>query len=376
MISINKTLITDEDTSYVIKSMNEGWFSSSGPFVEEFEKLWGEYCGREYSVAVSNGTTALISAIAALGLQPGDEVIVPNFTIISCSLAILMADAVPVPVDCDLLTLNMDLEALEGKITSRTRAILVVHMYGHPTYMPRVIELATKHNLRIIEDAAEAHGASYKIKESQNSEYKKCGSEGDMSTFSFYANKNITTGEGGMVLTNRTEYYEKLLNLRNLGFGKDRDYLHKEFGYQFRLSSLQAALGVPQVKRIDKIVGRKKEIYEVYRNELANLDEINFLKIEEWAKPSYWVVPVILSEDLMTSNKFREILLGRGIETRPLFLGLNRQPIYNHLDFFESSSFPNSDLAYKQGLFLPSGVGTTNDDVHYICESISSLIQG
>ena len=373
MISVNKTLITDEDTKYVIESMNQGWFSSSGPFVEEFENLWGAYCGRQYSVAVSNGTTALISAVAALELAPGDEVIVPNFTIISCSLAILMADAIPVPIDCDLRTLNIDLDAIEAKITSRTRAIMVVHMYGHPTYMPRIIEIATKYNLRIIEDAAEAHGASYRNKDSTNSGYKRCGSEGDMSTFSFFANKNITTGEGGMVLTNNSRYFEKLLKLRNLGFGKERNYLHEDFGYQFRLSSLQAALGVPQIRRIDKIVDRKKQIFELYKNQLSNLGYLKFLDIEEWAKPSYWVVPIILSQDFMTSTKFREKLLTKGIETRPMFLGLNRQPIYSKLDFFESSSFPNSDSTYKYGLFLPSGVGTTDEDISFICKAISEF---
>ena len=352
MISVNKTLITEEDTGYVIESMKQGWYSSSGPFVEEFESAWRQYCNRQFSVAVSNGTTALISAVAALDLEPGDEILLPNFTIISCSLAILMAGAIPVPVDCELRTLNMDLDVLETKITGRTRAIMVVHIYGHPSYMPRIIEMAEKYSLKIIEDAAEAHGASYKNKSSHDSEYKICGSEGDLSTFSFYANKNITTGEGGMVLTNNSDMYEKLLKLRNLGFGKDRNYLHEDFGYQFRLSSLQAALGVPQIKRIDKIVTRKKAIYEKYLDLLKNLDYLEFLSIEEWAKPSYWVAPIMLKEDFATSIDFRKMLFAKGIETRPMFLGLSNQPIYSDLSFYKSSEFPNSDKASKYGFSM------------------------
>jgi perosamine synthetase len=370
MISVNKTLIINEDTDYVIESMKQGWFSSSGPFVEEFENSWGKYCNRKFSVAVSNGTTALIAAVAALELKPGDEVLLPNFTIVSCSLAILMAGAIPVPVDCELRTLNMNLDELESKINSRTRAIMIVHMYGHPSYMPRILEIAARYNLRIIEDAAEAHGASYKSTKSTNSDYRMCGSEGDLSTFSFYANKNITTGEGGMVLTNNLELREKLLKIRNLGFGKERNYLHEDFGYQFRLSSLQAALGVPQIKRIDKIVSRKKEIFTHYQTLLKDIDYLDFLHIENWAKPSYWVVPIMLKNDFLTAAEFRKSLESKGIETRPMFLGLDRQPIYSSLDFFGKSRFPNSDSAYKYGLFLPSGVGTTEADIEFVCERI------
>ena len=373
MISVNKTLVIDEDTDYVIESMKQGWFSSSGPFVEEFENSWGEYCNRNFSVAVSNGTTALIAAVAALELESGDEILLPNFTIISCSLAILMAGAVPVPVDCELRTLNMDLDELESKINSRTRAIMVVHIYGHPSYMPRILEIAEKYNLRIIEDAAEAHGASYKSSNSMNSEYKICGSEGDLSTFSFYANKNITTGEGGMVLTNSPELKEKLLKIRNLGFGKERNYLHEDFGYQFRLSSLQAALGVPQIKRIDKIVHRKKEIFEHYKNLLKDIDFLDFLQIENWAKPSYWVVPIMLKSEFLTAAEFRKSLESKGVETRPMFLGLDHQPIYSNLDFFGKSRFPKADSAYKRGLFLPSGVGTTEADIEFVCKKISEF---
>ena len=246
-------------------------------------------------------------------------------------------------------------------------------MYGHPSYMPRIIEIAEKYDLRIIEDSAEAHGASYRSIEQPESSFNTCGSQGDMSTFSFYANKNITTGEGGMVLTNDSELHERLLKLRNLGFGKDRNYIHEDFGYQFRLSSMQAALGINQIKRIDKIVERKKKIYESYLSRLQNLDYLDFLKIEEWARPSYWVVPIILKSDFSNSEEFRRILLTKGVETRPLFLGLNRQPIYKNQVFHNGSEFSNSDYVYKFGLFLPSGVGTTEDDIDFVCSVIEDF---
>ena len=372
-VSINLTQLEPEDVASVNESLQRGWFSSAGPVVQEFESLWADYCHRSFGVSVSNGTTALITAAHALDLGPGDEVIIPNFTIISCALAVIMTGATPVLVDCEPETFNLDPAQVEARITSRTRAIMVVHMYGHPVNMEAIQKIATKYGLPVIEDAAEAHGAEYLSNISDTNTWTRCGAKSTISTFSFFANKNITTGEGGMALTNDPNLNKKLCDLRNLGFSANRSYMHEQFGFQFRLSSMQAALGIPQIKRIDKILETKKKIHDTYEMLLRDMDWLTTIKAKPWARPSYWVNPIILKPDWGNAASLRSRLLKIGVETRPLFSGMHQQPIYQGSDFTKGWAFPNSEHASEYGLFLPSGIATKTEHIEYVCEQISKL---
>jgi len=266
MIPVNEPLLSDQAMKYVEECVRTGWISSEGRFIPEFETKWAAYCRMNYGVAVSSGTAALQIAVACLGLEAGDEVIMPTFTIISCALAIIEAGAIPVLVDSDPRTWCMDTSQVEAKITSRTRAIMPVHMYGHPVNMDPLQELARKHDLFIVEDAAEAHGAEYKG--------QKVGGIGDLSCFSFYANKIITTGEGGMVLSKREDHAERIRSMRNLCFRKDRRFYHTELGHNYRLTNLQAAVGLSQVERIEEHIRRKRWMGRAYTERLSGLSHI------------------------------------------------------------------------------------------------------
>ncbi len=250
-IPVNEPLLDGNEKKYLAECIDTGWISSEGPFVERFEEGVAQRLGRKYGVAVCNGSAALDVAVAALKLQSGDEVILPTFTIISCAAAIIRAGATPVVVDACSDTWNMDVEQVAAKITSRTRAIMVVHIYGLPVDVDPILALAAKYQLRIIEDAAEVIGQTYKR--------RPCGSFGDISTLSFYPNKHVTTGEGGMVLTDDAELAERSRSLRNLCFGEKR-FVHEELGWNFRMSNLQAALGVAQLERLAEFVQRKRKM--------------------------------------------------------------------------------------------------------------------
>ena len=261
MIPVNEPLLDGNEKKYLAECIDTGWISSEGPFVGEFEKRFAARVGRQYGIAVCNGSVALDVAVAALGIGPGDEVILPSFTIISCAAAIVRAGATPVVVDSDPLTWNMDVARLAKKITPQTRAIMVVHIYGLPVDMDPVLELAARHDLKIIEDAAELIGQNYRG--------KPCGSFGDISTFSFYPNKHITTGEGGMVMTNDGALAERCRSLRNLCFQPGKRFEHEELGWNFRMSNLQAALGLAQLERLDEFVERKRSIGRRYNKLLG-----------------------------------------------------------------------------------------------------------
>jgi perosamine synthetase len=248
MIPVNEPLLGDRELEYVTECVRTGWVSSAGRFIEEFEQKWAAYCARKYGVAVSNGTAALQLAVATLGFRLGDEVIMPTFTIISCSLAAVYAGGVPVLVDSDPRSWTMDVNQIARKITPRTKAIMPVHIYGHPADMDPILELADCNGLAVIEDAAEAHGAEYLVgRDGREPVWHRCGSFGILSCFSFYANKLITTGEGGMVLTDDVELADKARSLRNLCFQPGRRFYHDELGFNFRITNLQAALGLSQL---------------------------------------------------------------------------------------------------------------------------------
>lgn len=368
MIPVNEPLISDKEFQYVTECLNTGWVSSAGKFIEEFEKRWAEYCGMKYGVAVSSGTTALQVAIGCLNLEPGDEVIMPTFTIISCALAVIYNGGKPVLVDADPKTWTMDVSQIEAKITSRTGAIMPVHIYGHPCDMEPIQELARKYSLVIIEDAAEAHGAEYNC--------KKCGSLGDISCFSFYANKIVTTGEGGMVLTNNEEYTEKARALRNLCFRQDRRFYHTELGHNFRLTNVQAAIGLAQLERIDELVKKKRWMGYTYNKKLKDIPGLNLPAEESWAKNVYWMYGVVLNESTgIDATEFAKRLRRQGVDTRPFFLGMHEQPIFHRMELFENDCYPVAERIARRGLYLPSGLTLTQKEIGRVVEVVREVLE-
>jgi len=368
MIPVNEPHLGERELKYVTECVQTGWVSSAGKFITQFEERWAEYCGRKYGVAVSNGTVALELAMDVLDLEPGDEVILPTFTIISCAQAITYAGATPVLVDADPRTWCMDTTQLERKITDRTRAIMPVHIYGHPVDMDPVMRLAEKYRLAIVEDAAEAHGAEYRS--------RRCGSFGLMSCFSFYANKLVTTGEGGMILTDDSSIAERLRSLRNLCFQPERRFYHEQLGYNFRITNLQAALGVAQIERMDEIVQKKRWIGEEYTRRLRHIRKIQLPVEEEWARSVYWMYGVVLTSDEgMDAVGFAAKLKGRGIETRPFFLGMHEQPVFRRHGLFRGETYPVADRIARQGLYLPSGIGLTAEQLGSVCDAVSEVLQ-
>lgn len=366
MIPVCEPLIREKELKYVNECLKTGWISSSGKFIDEFEKKWAGYCGMKYGIAVSNGTAALEVAMRCIDLKPGDEVIMPAFTIISCALAVIYSKGKPIFVDSEPRTFTIDASKIEEKISKKTRVIMPVHIYGHPCDMDPIIKLANKYDLVIIEDAAEAHGAEYKG--------KKCGGFGDISCFSFYANKIITTGEGGMVLTNDKKYAEKAKSLRNLCFQKRRFY-HEELGNNFRLTNIQAAIGLAQLERIDGLIEKKRWIGKTYNAKLNNISSL-MLPVEElWAKNVYWMYGVVLKENAgINADEFAKRLYTLGVETRPFFLGMHRQPVFKEMGLADNEYYPVSDRISDKGLYLPSGLTLTEKDINFVVNAIKSAL--
>lgn len=376
MIPVNEPSLGQRELEYVTECVRTGWVSSSGSFITEFEEGWAKYCGKRYGIAVNNGTTALQLATACLGLKPGDEVIMPTFTIISCALAVIYNGGIPVLVDSEPSTWCMDAAQIEQKITPRTRAIMPVHIYGHPVDMDGILDLADKHGLAVIEDAAEAHGAEYlSRRNTPQSAWRRCGSFGTLSCFSFYANKLITTGEGGMVLTDDPMLAEKARSLRNLSFQSTRRFYHEETGFNFRLTNLQAALGLGQLERIDAIVARKRWIGTEYARRLRGLSGVQLPTEEPWARNVYWMYGLVLSEASgMDAAQLAAKLKGQGVETRPFFLGMHEQPVFQDRRLFANEHHPVAERLSRQGLYLPSGLALTEEQLSTVCEAVHEVL--
>lgn len=377
MIPVNEPVLGGRELEYVTECIRTGWISSAGEYIEKFEEGWAKYCGRRYGVAVCNGSVALQIALAALKLKPGDEVIMPTFTIISCASAVIYNGGVPVLIDSDPRTWCMDVKQVEKKITPRTRAIMPVHIYGHPVDMDPLVRLAQEHNLAIIEDAAEAHGAEYMTgRETSNPTWKRCGSLGTMSCFSFYANKLITTGEGGMVLTDDLILAERLRSLRNLCFQPQRRFCHEELGFNFRLTNLQAAIGLAQLERMDEIVAHKKWMGQEYTNKLKDIDKLQLPVEETWAKNIYWMYGIVLNKQTdLNAIQFAKKLAENGIETRSFFLGMHEQPILNHKQLFLDEHYPIAERLARKGLYLPSGLSLKENELEQVCDVIHEVLQ-
>jgi perosamine synthetase len=376
MIPVNEPLLAEEDFVALQDTFRTGWISSAGKYVDEFENAWAAYCGVGHGIAVSNGTTALQVAVEAVGIGPGDEVIMPTFTIISCASAVVRAGGTPVLVDSDPISWCMNIDQVAAAITPSTKAIMVVHMYGHPVDMDPIMVLAGKHGLVVIEDAAEVHGALYQSgRGTPSAAWKKCGGIGHIATFSFFANKLITTGEGGMVITDDPHYAAKARSLRNLCFRSDRRFLHTEHGHQFRLTNMQAALGVGQVRRIESIVDRKRWAAAEYTRRFADLPQLQLPMEHSWARSVYWVYGMVLSEDVpFDATELARRLKDLGVETRPFFLGMHEQPVFHDMGLFKDLHYPVSERIARRGLYVPSGLALSLDQIEQVSTAVHAAL--
>jgi perosamine synthetase len=355
--------IDEYDIQRVIECMRSTWISGVSKYVEEFEEKFARYCGCKYGVATNSGTTALHLALVTIGIRSGDEVIVPTFTMIATANAITYTGAKPVLVDAEPRTWNIDPTKIEEKITKRTKAIITVHTYGHPVDMDPILEIAEKYSLIVIEDAAESHGAEYKG--------KKTGSIGQMGCFSFYSNKIITTGEGGMIVTNNEELAERARWLRAHAFGRyGKHFYHEALGFGYRMSGLQAALGLAQLERIDEFVLIRRNNAKLYNSLLSELGEKITLPPEApWAKNVYWMYSILIEDNFgMSRDELMKRLESEGIETRTFFYPIHVQPIYAKQ--YREESFPVADELSRKGINLPSGNNLTSTEIEYVCECI------
>ncbi|MEA5535272.1 DegT/DnrJ/EryC1/StrS family aminotransferase [Crocosphaera sp. XPORK-15E] len=366
-IPVNEPLLNGNEKKYLNECIDTGWISSEGPFVKQFEEKFAQTVGRKQAIAVSNGSVALDAAVVALDIQPGDEVILPTFTIISCGAAIVRAGAVPVVVDCDRHTWNMDVEQIEAKITPKTKAIMVVHIYGLPVDLTPILELAKKYGLKIIEDAAEMHGQTYKN--------KPCGSFGDISTFSFYPNKHITTGEGGMIVTDDDNLAQRCRSLRNLCFQPQKRFVHEELGWNLRFTNLQAAVGVAQLERLKEFVAKKRRMGQRYTEQLAHISQLELPLVKtDYAESIYWVYGVVLRDDVpFDATEAMEQLRQQGIGTRPFFWCMHEQPVFLKMGLFSGESYPVAERLARRGFYVPSGLGLTDEQLDRVVQGVKTL---
>lgn len=367
-IPVNEPLLDGNEKKYLCECIDTGWISSEGPLVKAFEERMSSTVDRKYGIAVSNGTAALEVAMQAIGIGKDDEVIMPSFTIISCAMAVTKLGAVPVLIDSDIHTWNMNVSEIEQKITSHTKAILVVHLYGLPVEMDKVIELAQKYELKIVEDAAEMHGQTYRG--------KPCGSFGDLSTFSFYPNKHVTTGEGGMIVTDNEELAERCRMLRNLCFKKDFRYVHDEISDNYRFTNLQAAVGLAQLERLEEFIGRKREMGRFYTEELLNIKGICLpIPSTEYADNIYWVFGIVLDESVHVSNReMTKLLSQEGIGTRTFFWCMHEQPVYKKQGLFVGEKYENAEYLARKGFYIPSGVALTKEQMKIVVTGVKKVM--
>ena len=367
MIPVCYPFIGEKELEYVTDCIKTNWISSKGKYVEEFENNFAKYCDFKYGVATTNGTTALHLALACLGISKGDEVIIPSFTMIATAFAVVYCGAKPVLVDAKPDTWNIDVKKIEEKITDKTKAIMPVHIYGHPCDMDPIMELAKKYNLYIVEDAAEVHGAEYKG--------KKAGGMGEIGCFSFYANKIITCGEGGMIITKDKKIAERAKSLKNLSFPKGkRIYKHQDVGYNYRMTNIQAAIGLAQLEKIDELIERRRKNAHLYNKLLKNIEGITLPVEKEWAKNVYWMYSILIEDKFgINRDELMNKLEKKGIETRPFFVPIHQQPVFHKMGWYEEEKYPIAERLASRGINLPSSSGLKEKEIRYICDVIKSV---
>jgi len=368
-IPVNVPLLDGNELRYLQDCIESGWISSDGPFVRQFEERMAARVNRKHGIAVCNGSMALDAAIAALGIQEGDEVIMPTFTIISCAAAVIRAGAKPVLVDSDPLTWNMDVSRIEERITPRTKAIMVVHIYGLPVDMAPVMDLAKTYGLQVIEDAAQMHGQTYG--------QSPCGSFGALSTFSFYPNKHVTTGEGGMIVTDDDDLAERCRSLRNLCFQPSRRFVHEELGWNLRMTNLQAALGLAQLERLDEFVDRKRRMGHRYMQLLSKLPGLELaLPQTAYAENIYWVFGLILTEEVpFDAEAMIRRLADLGIGSRPFFWPMHEQPVFRKMGLFHGERYPVAERLARRGFYIPSGLALTDAQMQRVAEGVGKCMR-
>jgi len=368
-IPVNEPLLDGNEEKYLVECIRTGWISSEGPFVARFEEQFAARVGRRHGVAVANGSVALDAAIVALGIGPGDEVILPSSTIISCAAAIVRAGATPVLVDSDPRTWNMEVGQVEARVTPRTKAIMAVHIFGLPVDMDPLLALARKHGLKVIEDAAEQIGQTYRG--------RPCGSFGDLSTFSFYPNKHVTTGEGGMIVTDDAALAERCRSLRNLCFKPEQRFVHDELGWNFRLSNLQAALGVAQLERLDKSVAIKRRMGARYTEQLKGTRGLELpVASTPYADNIYWVYGLVLEDDVPFDAREAMARLAKlGIGTRPFFWPMHEQPVFRRMGLFAGESHPVAERIARRGFYIPSGMALSEEQIERAAAAVREILR-
>jgi perosamine synthetase len=367
-IPVNEPLLDGNEKKYLTQCIDTGWISSEGPFVRQFETKFAERVNRQQGIAVTNGSVALDCALAALQIGPSDEVILPTFTIISCAAAIVRSGAKPILVDCDPVTWNMDVNQIEAKITAKTKAIMAVHIYGLPVDMDPVVELAAKYQLHLIEDAAEAHGLLYND--------RPCGSFGNISTFSFYPNKLVTTGEGGMIVTDDEEFAERCRSLRNLCFQSDQRFIHEELGWNMRMSNIQAAVGVAQLERFDEFLNKKRHIGQRYTVLLSDIEGIQ-LPVSEtpYAQNAYWVFGIVLKDEMpFDAAEAIKRMKTLGIGCRPFFWPMHEQPVFAKMGLFRNERYPNAERIARKGFYIPGGLAIKDQQITHVTTALRKVL--
>lgn len=366
MIPVCEPFLAGNELEYVIDCIKSNWISSLGKYISQFEERFAQYCGVRYGVCTTSGTTALHLALVSLGIGKGDEVIVPAFTMVAPVFAILYTGAKPVLVDCEPETWNMDVTQIEKKLTRNTRAILPVHIYGHPCDMEPILEIARKYNLYVVEDAAEAHGAEYKG--------KKVGGIGDVGCFSFYANKLITTGEGGMIVTNNEEVAQKARRLKDQAYSPEKRFLHTDLGFNYRMTNIQAAIGLAQLEKMDELVERRRKNARLYGELLREVEGIRLPPQKEWAKNVYWMYSILIEDGFRISRDELQVKLREnGVDTRPFFIPMHQQPAFRNLGLFEGESYPVSEEISRTGMYLPSGSGLKEEEIEQVCTTLKRV---
>jgi perosamine synthetase len=369
VIPVSEPVVGDEEVANVVDCLRTGWISSAGSYIQRFEEGVADAAGRAHGVAVDNGTNALITALAALDLPPGSEVLVPSLTIMSCARACMVNGLVPRFVDVDPETWTMTPESVAEHVGPDTSALMLVHLYGHPADIEPLLEIASVHDLRVVEDFAEAIGSRYRD--------RPCGSFGDISCTSFYANKTLTTGEGGMCVADDPILADRLRSLRNLCFGRDRRFMHEGLGFNFRMTNLCAAIGVGQLERLQTNITIRRSIAAAYRSGLAPLEDEGLLHLpveRPWAFNTYWMFSVVLSERIAASvPEFQQALRDRGVDSRPFFHPLHRQRVFEDQPWWRDQSLPVAEVLGERGLYLPSGLGLRDDEVRHVCTAVREV---